>query len=849
MLNELHAGLAPAITGARWTTLDGALHALRSVRRAITIVVDDAHELEGSPAEADLVEMVRRGPRTVRLFVGTRSVPRYDVSRLRASGDLLEVTADDLRFRSWEVEELFRDVYGDPLGPEEAVDLARRTGGWAACLHLFRIAFGGRSPALRRTAVASVEGPPQIVASYLGANVTFGLPAPLAAFLRDVSVLTTLTPALCDDFLDRDDSARLLDELARLGLVVPSSKSTSWRCLEPLRSYLEQQLVDEVGQEGAGVRHARAAEVLERSGMPGEALRAYARAGAWTAAHTLAWRHGRELGEGGAAWIEPAPPAMLRRDPWLLLGSARWLRSRGRPIEAIVAYRDAEREFGATGAACVCRDERAALACWMDLQERPSRDWVGSLRVALTVAGSRIDTGGASPVHARLAAGLDAVARGDVRRALASLPWVADHPRVSHAAAVSARVALAAALLLGGDESGAAEARRAAEEAETLELPWLVRCARMVLALTTDGDGPAQAALAKRAADAARDAPGSIVGALLLGLGALRRGDDARLHLDEAAALARRLGLGLIETWARAARALEAVRAREEGSLDLAVATEADARRWESPGAQAFALLAAAEAGDTGRAATARSVAARVGLALPHQRPDAVRPTVRIWCFGGLRVTVDGADIDLGGLKPRARQVLRLLLLRAPQPVHREILVDTLWPHLPEARATASLHVTLSSLRHALEDAGGPQLIRDADAYALDLEEVDVDLVAFRDATSGQAFAPALDLYRGELFPEEGPAEWVVGPREHLRGRAVRAAREAAEELLPLDPVGAAAVCERGLELDRDCDDLWRLLIEAQQQAGNLAAAARASVRYRAVLESLGVASAAGWRG
>ena len=50
----------------------------------------------------------------------------------------------DLRFRPWEVETLFREQYGIPLGSADAVELTRRTGGWAA----------GSGAAARRAAAA-----------------------------------------------------------------------------------------------------------------------------------------------------------------------------------------------------------------------------------------------------------------------------------------------------------------------------------------------------------------------------------------------------------------------------------------------------------------------------------------------------------------------------------------------------------------------------------------------------------------------------------------------------------------------------------------------------------------------
>ncbi|MBB5851187.1 hypothetical protein ACFQ05_37830 [Amycolatopsis umgeniensis] len=39
-----------------------------------------------------------------------------------------------------------------------------------------------------------------------------------------------------------------------------------------------------------------------------------------------------------------------------------------------------------------------------------------------------------------------------------------------------------------------------------------------------------------------------------------------------------------------------------------------------------------------------------------------------------------------------------------------------------------------------------------------------------------------LDLYRGELLTEEGPAEWILAKREAVRGEAASAAAARAEQ-------------------------------------------------------------------
>ncbi|MBM3679538.1 MAG: PAS sensor protein, partial [Actinobacteria bacterium] len=71
-------------------------------------------------------------------------------------------------------------------------------------------------------------------------------------------------------------------------------------------------------------------------------------------------------------------------------------------------------------------------------------------------------------------------------------------------------------------------------------------------------------------------------------------------------------------------------------------------------------------------------------LATLHHRsraePSASGPSSELRCLGGLSLRLRGRDVDLGRLKPRARSLLRLLAMHEGRPVHREVLMEALWP-------------------------------------------------------------------------------------------------------------------------------------------------------------------------
>lgn len=136
---------------AGWTTIDDAIHGFEAVDdRPIVVVIDDLHEIRGRPAEAAVARLIVDAPDHIGLAIGTRTMPSFDVTRLRLTGELLEIGPDDLRFRTWGAERLLNDVCGLRLSPEDVARLTQRIEGWAAGLQLFHLAVRHKPPSEQR---------------------------------------------------------------------------------------------------------------------------------------------------------------------------------------------------------------------------------------------------------------------------------------------------------------------------------------------------------------------------------------------------------------------------------------------------------------------------------------------------------------------------------------------------------------------------------------------------------------------------------------------------------------------------------------------------------------------------
>ena len=873
---ERALGGPAASSGPAWTTVRQVAQGLEACDQQVLVVVDDLHVLAGTEAEAAFERLLGYLPPATAVLAASRQLPNFNLSRLRVSGHLVELGPDDLRFRAWEVEALFRDLYATPLPPGELADLARRTEGWAAGLQLFHLATNGKSSVERRRVLTSLGSRSRLVREYLARNVLGELPGELRSFLIDTCVLGRLRGPVCDELLGRPGSEAVLAELQRRQIFTTAVDDTSYRYHEVLRSHLEAALIEERGEPAAQAAYQRGARLLEADGALSEALHAYCRGQDWEAAARLLGRDGEHLVDDPGAWVEALPASLVSSDPWLLLALARRYLALGHWQQALDAYQRADAISGSAAAAEVCRRERRLVAPWFDPAAAAPPGWVG-----LALAAARRDPRaawakalGLPGVAGPLVAGLAALLYGHPGEARRLLLGAADDPDASPAVAAGARVAAGAALLLLPADGCPDEAEEAALAAEGGGLPWLASMARASLALTSSATGMDEAGATRLACERTGDDWGAGLAGFLQSVGELRRGDAPVAALEDAANRFRKVGSGVLEAWSRAVRAIALMRVGAPEARQAALDAEALARSTGVRGAQAIAHAVLGALGGeraTEHATLGRALGEECGLSLDDlvrgggsmARPPGAgtTPSVELCCFGGFRVAIHGRPVDLAGVRPRARAILRLLAVSAGRSVHRESLLEAFWPGVDPNAAAHQLQGAISTVRQALKpDIDGVSralVVRDGDAYRLALpDDADVDVAAFEQAAAegraarceGEpseavaAFESALGRYQGDLLPEDGPAEWVVKTREQLRTAAADVAQSLAElELQAGEVVAAVSAAERGLQIDRYRDGLWRLLVAAHQAADDRVAASRARQGYDATLAELGL--------
>jgi DNA-binding SARP family transcriptional activator len=885
-LSDFLAHLARALTDAL-PGVAGSFDTVRSVVAALerwpgdraAILIDDLHVLRGSPAEAAIGRLIDYLPPNFCLAATSRRLPTFDVSRLRLDGELLEIGTDDLRFRTWEVEQLFRDLYGTTLPPEDLARLTRRVEGWAAGLQLYHLAARSKPPHERRKLIDAVSSTSRLGREYLTRNVLDTLDDEVRTFLIDTCVLTVLTGPLCDELTGRNDSRALLEHLEREQMFTFAlDEEGTYRYHEVLRSHLDALLVERDGGDGAQARYRQAATLLEATGFAAEALRCYSRGEDWAAVSRLVGEQNPPIASTGG-WLDALPTTLVESDPWLVLARARGRAVAGLLTQSLADYQEAERLAGTTALSETSRQERIALAAWLDPMAAATGGWFGRLRQATRRDPlALLDSIDADDPGSLLAAGLAALIAGQLPRARQLLEDALCHRSTDANLSASAHLGLAITTVLRSGAAAGDAIEEAEVSAERAGVGWVARVARSALALTGRSLGPGEARRVRERCDADGDPWGAAIAALLEGLGLLAATEADALAdaaLEEAVRRFHGLDAPVLEALAASARSLARAQAKEPDARSLAEAAEHMGRQVQSPGARFFAVQALAIASEGSHADDHRrraiELARECGFAVGMSQRDeesevAVDPgprrasrslSAQVRCFGAFRIDVKGEPLEVGSVRPRARSVLRLLALHAPQPVHREVIMEALWPESEPEAALRNLQVALSSIRQLLPPDSGLAISRDGDAYRFVLPaDARHDVTNFTNALAqartaraandlGSALGAAtanIAAYSGELFTDEGPADWVVERREQFKADVVAAAIIAAEIALELErPPTAVYACERGLAIDRYSDSLWKLLARAHESAGDPVTAARSRDAYTEVMRELGV--------
>ena len=228
-----------AVLGEAFDLID----ALASSDRPFAIFLDDLEKVTDPEVRGVVARLLLTLAPGQQLVVGTRELPDLGLARLRASGHLLEIGPELLRFRPEETRQFVLELHGCAMLPEDVEFLHERSEGWPVALQLAVLAYGDHPERAQR--LRAFGGTLAQITDYLGAEVLERLPEDLRQFLVETSVLGTFCAELCEAATGRPDSALLIERARRENLfLIALDEERRWfryhsLCAEFLRHRLE----------------------------------------------------------------------------------------------------------------------------------------------------------------------------------------------------------------------------------------------------------------------------------------------------------------------------------------------------------------------------------------------------------------------------------------------------------------------------------------------------------------------------------------------------------------------------------------------------------------------------------
>jgi DNA-binding SARP family transcriptional activator len=190
--------------------------------------------------------------------------------------------------------------------------------------------------------------------------------------------------------------------------------------------------------------------------------------------------------------------------------------------------------------------------------------------------------------------------------------------------------------------------------------------------------------------------------------------------------------------------------------------------------------------------------------------------------------------------QPKRLALLVYLALAEATYVRRDTLLGLFWPEKREEDARHGLSQAIHYLRRSL----GPAVIRGGgtEGFGIAPDALSCDARVFTETLKRGDRAEALDVYRGDFLPGFYAAnapdfeQWLESFRGQLRRQAADAAWQLAESDAATNPVNAATVARRAVELSLGDEAAVRRLLDLLHRLGDVAGMLEAYEALRTML-------------
>ncbi len=350
---DLLGAMPPVPAQAVVTSL---INSIDSAGTDLALVLDDYQFIQNVEIHEAVRFLVDRKPLLLGLVIAIREDPPLPLARLRSSGSLAEIRADDLRFTTVEAGSFLNSSMSLSLSEENVARLSKRTEGWIAGLQMAALSLQGRGDA--DAFIAAFGGTNRYVLDYLAEEVLSRQDEETRHFLLETSILGRMSAGLCEAVTGRRGAQETLEHLDRANLfLVALDELRGWfRYHHLFGELLLHRLERDRSAEEIRVLRLRAGDWLGANGVLAEAVQQYLAAGEFDrAASLIGGRYVEILSRGALGellrWCREIPEDIARQRPALGVASA-WalaLAGKGEAAETVLASVERALESSGSG--------------------------------------------------------------------------------------------------------------------------------------------------------------------------------------------------------------------------------------------------------------------------------------------------------------------------------------------------------------------------------------------------------------------------------------------------------------------------------------------------------------------
>ena len=223
-----------------------------------------------------------------------------------------------------------------------------------------------------------------------------------------------------------------------------------------------------------------------------------------------------------------------------------------------------------------------------------------------------------------------------------------------------------------------------------------------------------------------------------------------------------------------------------------------------------------------------------------QQSPAIYVPTMKASFFGSFRLT----DPHGKQMNWRTKKVKELCayLIHQNEPVHRDKIMEDLWPEQSQERASALLHTSVYHLRKELKNRDFHEAIKYVDGRYSFIIDINSDVIEIKQILNQKRYTNSdvkglFSSYKGDYLSEED-YYWSINERERLRKMLTQYLRvfiEVTPDEAKLDSIYKEAI-EKLIELDPWEERYTRELIQYYILQGNKREAMNIYDKYRTSL-------------